>query len=515
MTARPVPQPGAGGADALPGPVDVAVVGGGLAGVAAAVVLGERGARVTLLEREPVLGGRVGGWPDRLATGEEFAMERGFHAFFRQYHNLRALLRRADPRLHNLQPVGDYALLGPDGAAESFTGLPGRPPFNALALMWRSPTVGLRDLRTMDGAEAREMMRFDPRSTYERLDGQSATEYLDRLRMPPAARRMLFEVFARSFFDPEGEMSAAELLMRFHLYFMGSSEGLVFDVVTEPVADAIWRPLGRYLAGLGVEVRLGRAVESLEPPAGDGRWRVHAEGGTVETDAVVLAVTVGGLQAVVDASPGVGDPAWRESVAGLRAARPFAVWRLWLDRPVEVSRPVFAGAAGMGPLDNVSLLHRYQGESRRWALRTGGSVVELHAYALPPGPAGDEEAVKADLRARLSALYPETAAATVVEERWLVRSDAPAFPPGSHASRPGVGTPAPGLALAGDLVRLEFPSALMERAVASGMLAANSVLRRWGVAPEPMWSVPSRGLLAWVPSGQCRPPRASSATWPT
>ena len=505
MTARRLAQPGAAGAALLSRPLDVAVVGGGLAGVAAAVVLGERGAKVILLEREAELGGRVGGWADRLAGGEVFQMERGFHAFFRQYHNLRALLRRADPGLQALQPVGDYALLGPDGAAESFTGLPRRPPLNALALMWRSPTVGLRDLRTMDGPEAREMMRFHPRDTYERLDGHSATEYLDRLRMPPAARRMLFEVFARSFFDPEDEMSAAELLMRFHLYFMGSSEGLLFDVVTEAFPDSIWRPMTRYLDGLGVDVRLGVAVEALDPPGpGAGRWRLHtAAGDPAEADAVVLAATVGGLQAMVGASPAVGDDAWRRSVAGLRRARSFAVWRLWLDRPVDADRPVFAGTAGMGLLDNVSLLHRYQGDSRRWAMRTGGSVVELHAYALPSDRAGDEAAVKADLRARLHVLYPETAAAAVVEDRYLVRADAPAFPPGSHAARPTVETPVPGLALAGDMVRLDFPSALMERAVASGVMAANSVLRRWGVAPEPVWSVRTRGLLAWVRSGRC------------
>ena len=507
MTVRPLRQPGAGGVPTLAQPVDVAVAGGGLAGVAAAVVLAERGARVTLLERDPVLGGRLGGWPDRLATGEEFRMERGFHAFFRQYHNLRALLRRVDPGLHNLQPVGDYALYGPDGEAESFTALPRRPPFNALALMWRSPTVGLADLRTMDGAEAREMMRFDPLRTYQRLDGQSATEYLDRLRMPPAARRMLFEVFARSFFDPEDEMSAAELIMRFHLYFMGSTEGLLFDVVTEPFPDAIWGPMARHLDALGVDVRLGVAVQSIAPPGGgdDRRWRVHVDAGEpVGTDAVVLAVPVAGLQGIVDASPDVGDASWRESVAALRPARPFAVWRMWLDRPVDVGRPVFAGTAGFGLLDNVSLLHRYEGESRRWSLRTGGSVVELHAYALPPGPAADEARVKADLRAALSRLYPETAAASVLEERYLVRADAPAFPPGSHTTRPTVQTPVPGLALAGDLVRLDFPSALMERAVASGVLAANSILRRWGVAPEPVWSGPRRGLLAWVPSARCR-----------
>jgi isorenieratene synthase len=372
--------------------------------------------------------------------------------------------------------------------------------------MWRSPTVGLADLRAMDGPEAREMMRFDPHRTYERLDGQSATEYLDRLRMPPAARRMLFEVFARSFFDPEGEMSAAELVMRFHLYFMGSSEGLVFDVVTEPFPDSIWAPMARHLDALGVDIRLGVAAESLDPPSSDdgGRWRVHTGGAPVEADAVVAAVPVGGLQEIVTASPGLADPAWRESVAALRQARPFTVWRLWLDRAVDAGRPVFAGTAGLGPLDNVSLLDRYEGESRRWSLRTGGSVVELHAYALPARLAADEGELKAELRAALSRLYPETAAASVLEDRYLLRDDAPAFPPGSHATRPTVETPVPGLALAGDFVRLEFPSALMERAVASGMLAANSVLREWGVAPEPVWSGRSRGLLAWVRSPRWR-----------
>ena len=45
-------------------------------------------------------------------------------------------------------------------------------------------------------------------------------------------------------------------------------------------------------------------------------------------------------------------------------------------------------------------------------------------------------------------------------------------------------------------VRLDFPSALMERAAASGMLAANTLLAPYGVAPEPLRSVPPVGLLA-------------------
>src|SRR5688572_32455438 len=83
------------------------VVGGGLAGVAAATVLAERGIGVAVVEREPVLGGRVSAWTETLPDGTPYQMERGFHAFFRQYYNLRALLGRVDPRHERLLPLRD------------------------------------------------------------------------------------------------------------------------------------------------------------------------------------------------------------------------------------------------------------------------------------------------------------------------------------------------------------------------------------------------------------------------
>ena len=88
------------GHDRLPSARQVAVIGGGIAGLAAATGLAERGADVTLFESAPQLGGRVASWP--LADGRN--MSRGFHAFFRQYYNLRALLRRTDPALDRLWP---------------------------------------------------------------------------------------------------------------------------------------------------------------------------------------------------------------------------------------------------------------------------------------------------------------------------------------------------------------------------------------------------------------------------
>jgi isorenieratene synthase len=276
------------------------------------------------------------------------------------------------------------------------------------------------------------------------------------------------------------------MLMMFHLYFLGTAEGLLFDVCDEPFSDAIWRPFGRLLAALDVDVRTGSAVGSVDE---------LLEG----ADGAVLALDVAALRSVVGASAlGGASEQWQEDIDALRPAPPFAVWRVWLDRDVAQDRAPFVGTAGLGILDNISCVHRYQGESRRWALRTGGSVLELHGYALEGEV--DARGVRDELAARLRALYPETAAAAIVDERLLLRSDCPGFPPGSSARRPTVETPDPRVMVAGDLVRLPFPTALMERAATSGILAANRLLRRFGVTGDEVWSIPARGVLAGLSS---------------
>ena len=67
------------------------VVGGGLAGLACAYELTQRGFTVTLLERSPQLGGKIASWSVDVG-GEKFIMEHGFHGFFPQYYNLNSLV---------------------------------------------------------------------------------------------------------------------------------------------------------------------------------------------------------------------------------------------------------------------------------------------------------------------------------------------------------------------------------------------------------------------------------------
>jgi len=470
------------------------VVGGGIAGLAAATVLAESGARVCLVEKERFLGGRAGSWPDRLASGQPFEMERGFHGFFRQYYNLRRLLRRVDPDLGQLAPAGDYPILGPGGQVESFARLPRRAPWNLAALALRTPTLRTRDLLGIRPGPALAMLAFDPDATYARWDLVRASDYLDSLRFPARARRMLFDVFSHSFFSAEAELSAAELLMMFHWYFVANREGLIFDLARRPMSAAFWRPLGDRLVRLGVELRLGTGAARIV--ADGGRWRVELDGGgEAGGDAVVLAVAVPALRRLVADSPDLGrDAAWQRRVLATPLARPFAVWRLWLDRPVEPGRAPFAGTTGFGRLDNISVYDHFQDESADWARARGGAVVELHAYAVEPDT--DPDRLRAELLTGLHTLYPETRAARVLDERFLLRQDCSGFPPGSHADRVGVATPYPGLSVAGDFTRLPVPSALMERAATSGMMAANLLLTGSWSAPEPIESLPGRGLFA-------------------
>jgi carotenoid phi-ring synthase / carotenoid chi-ring synthase len=486
--ARAVRHPAARPNASVPSPLEgpVLVAGAGIAGLAAAVGLAERGVPVVLVEPHDQLGGRVRSWPVQHG-GEQVTMSRGFHAFFRQYYNLRSLLRRVDPALECLVPLADYPLVMAGGHADSFARIPRTPPLNLAAFVAQSPSFTLRDLAAVDVGAAMELLDVDFPDTFADYDGESAAQFLDRLRFPDRARHLALEVFARSFFAHPSDFSAGELVAMFHAYFLGSSEGLLFDVPREDYDTVLWAPMRRYLDELGVDVRLGVRVTGL---LAGNELRVRlGSAQEVAASAVVLATDPATLRTLLLDSA-IGDRSWQERVAAVTTAPPFAVWRVWLDRLVEQDRPAFLGTAGFGPLDNVSVLERFEDGARRWSASHGGSVVELHAYALVGDP--DEGQLRAQLRAELDRIYPELSGAGVVAEEWLVREDCPLAGTGAWVDRLTVDTPDPRIKLAGDAIRCDYPVALMERAATTGFLAANALLAERGRPGHDLWTVPMR-----------------------
>jgi isorenieratene synthase len=92
-------------------------------------------------------------------------------------------------------------------------------------------------------------------------------------------------------------------------------------------------------------------------------------------------------------------------------------------------------------------------------------------------------------------VYPETAGLGVVHEELVVDDDCGLVGTGAWRDRLTVDTPYPGLTLAGDGLRVDWPIALMERAAVTGVLAANQLLAGWGVRGEDIWTVPLEGVL--------------------
>ncbi|GAA2045419.1 FAD-dependent oxidoreductase [Yaniella flava] len=489
------------GHDTVQTPQHVAVIGGGIAGIAAATALAERSVDVTLFEATPQLGGRVSSWP----VEPDRNMSRGFHAFFRQYYNLRALLRRTDPQLHRLVPVADYPLRTAAGLTDSFASIPRTPPLNLAAFVLQSPTFPLTGLAKVDLASAFELIDLEFPTSLSRYDGESAADFLNRLRFPDGARHLALEVFARSFFAHPKDFAARELVTMFHTYFTGSAEGLLFDVPEDDFNTSLWDPLAEYLHTLGVDIRRSQPVQRINHE--DGCWQVTTAESTSAFDAVVLAAdprTSRNLIADLDGH-GAALTELQDRVQRRRNAPPFAILRLWLDDLVRSDRAPFLGTSGYQLLDNISVLERFEASAHTWSQQHGGSVVELHAYAVeaPADPTSDDgQQIRAQLLADMYEVYPETRDLDIVAEEYLLQDDCGLADMAPLHEQPTVTTGLPNLVLAGDWLRCDVPVALMERAATTGFLAANELLAGWHVTGHDLESPPRLGLLRRSAAGR-------------
>lgn len=486
---RVVHEPAEGLSEMLQGSVHVAVVGAGVAGLSAATILARRGYKVTLLEKNSYLGGKLGSWPVDLSPTRRVWVSHGFHAFFSHYHNLNRFLDSFGAR-KSFQSIFDYVILSRDGSQVKFANLDRTPVFNLLS-MWRKGAFTLGDALKSPGRDCYGVfLEYDEVTTFEQFDEMSFAEFARRAQLPPRLK-LAFNTFARAFFADEEKLSMAELIKSFHFYFLSHDGGLIYDFPREDYEPWLLVPIRAELAKLDVEIRTDCASLSLQ--GGSQGFRLDGE----EFDRVIVATDVVGANALLSGSEAV-SPETRAIYAQLKPGQRYAVLRIWTDKDYRSDLPVFVITERKDVLDSVTALHRFERSTQEDLKAHPGFVLELHCYSVPDELQDDQ--VERRLLDELRDFFPELSDMRVAHRHFQLRQDFTAFHVGKHAVRPNTDTGTKGLYVAGDWVKLPFAAMLLEAACSSGVLAANRILAEDGLRQEQIDAVPERGLMAGMPS---------------
>ena len=472
----------------LAGHKPVAVVGAGLAGIAATALLAERGFAVTLFDRNPYLGGKTAGWQVTFADGTTTPVDHGFHAFFRHYYNLQAFLEKIGARRY-LSRIDDYLVLGADGRRFGFKDVATTPVLNIISL-GLNKFYRFRDVLLNPGSRRMgEFIKYDEIKTYSAWDRVSFAQFAEEAKLP-SALRLVFNTFARAFFAPAEKLSSAELMKSFHFFYLSHDHGLLYDYFITDYERAFVQPVSDYLNQRHVRLKLNHPITHTTREA--GRFIVGGE----FFDAIILACDVRGSREICRNSEWLQreSPSDYDKLINLEASGGYAVYRLWLDRQTDPALPVFVITEKRRVLDSVTFYHRFEANSLEWAKECGGGVYELHCYALPED-IDTEESLQAAFLDELHFYFPALKGARILREHLQLKRDFTAFHTGLHEHRPSTTTGVANFFLAGDWVKIHTPAMLMEGAFTSGLIAANHLLAQEGLQEEPIHSVPRRGIL--------------------
>jgi len=445
---------------------DVIVVGGGFAGLAAATLLAENGARVLLFEARPYLGGRARSWIDP-ETGS--VIDNGQHLFMGCYRQTLLLLARVGSldRLH-LQPRLSVPFLEPGGGVALFS-LPRLPVFSwsVAAGFLRYPGLDFREriglLRV--GREVRRRARAGAGAPAEALDDRSVASWLAALGQDARTLQRLWNPLAIATLNEDpGRASAAMFLPVLSELLLGGFSGSRLGVPRVGLSDLYADPASQYLRARGSEVRLRAQVRQVLIEGGRCTGVLLADGARVLAPNVIAAVPPGELVEMLP--PDVASDPFFAGSSRLETSPIVSIY-LWFGSPIT-DLP-FAGLIG--------------GEWH-W-------LFNRHAFAGKQGPGHAVTLVRSAARAFLEASrdalvrralddlhrFVPVSRRAVLRHALVIKEKLAAVSPlrGSLGMRPSWRAPGVGLHLAGDWTATGLP-ATIEGAVISGHACARQVL---------------------------------------
>ena len=441
---------------------DVLVVGGGLAGIAAALDCADAGARVTLVEVRRRLGGAAYSF-----ERDGLNIDNGQHVFLRCCTAYRGLLRRLESergvvvqerlRIPVLSPGRETVVLHRDR-------LPA--PLHLAGSLLRYPHLTLvQRLSAARAALALGRLDLDDAG----LERRTLGEWLTAHAQSPEAVARLWDLIALPTLNlPAAQASLGLGAFVFKTGLLASASAGDIGFHERPLSETIAEPARRALTRAGVDVRLGWRAESIER-AGSS-LRVRGSGATDAPDTPDALVARTAIVAVPHArAAGLLGTLAPDVAGGLHQleSSPIVNVHVVYDRPVCEHRFAAAVDTPMQYLFDRSVAGGVPPGCQYLAVSLSGaeremrmSVDELRELYLPA----------------LSTLLPGARGAHV-EAFFATREHAATFRavPGVARLRPTARTSTPGLVLAGAWTDTGWPATL-EGAVLSGHTAAEAAL---------------------------------------
>ena len=447
------------------------VVGGGLAGITAAIELRDAGVEVTLLEARP----RLGGATTSFSRGD-LTIDTGQHVFLRCCTSYAELLARLGVSGSvTIQDRFDVTVLSPGSpparARLRRSGLPAPLHLGVSLASYRFLSLPER-LRV--GRAALALRSLDP--AQPGLDAHRFGDWLAARGQDERARRKLWDLFIVSSLNIAGDEASVPLAATvLKTALLSGNDAADIGVPTVPLGELHGSAAASLLGELGAEVRLGAKAVAVEPGTGGGylvRVGAGADGEAgddpqprgaeqITADGVILAVPAGPAARLAGAAGVTGAARWDDL-----GSSPIVNVHVIYDRRV-MDLP-FAAAVD-SPVQWVF------DKTRTAGLRSGQYLALSQSAA-----DGDVDVPVAALRERflpaLEQLFPAAVDARVTDF-FVTRERRATFrqAPGCSALRPAAATSLPGLMLAGAWTDTGWPDT-MEGAVRSGRTAAQELI---------------------------------------
>ena len=442
-------------------PKTVVVIGGGLAGLAAARSLTSYGYAVTLIEKRPFLGGRAFSFNDAEVGCE---VDNGQHVFLgccSYYLDLLRDIGTVDKTFLQSSLRVEVVRNGRRGVLSS---VPALGPLHLLPSFVRYPHLGLLDkLRAAYGLLRIKLT--DRRKGLDRLDGQTLYQWMkNNLQSERAIDNLWNLIILPALNDDVRDVSANMGLMVLQEGLVKRPGDAAIGYSRVGLTSLTGDPAARFIEERGGTVLLGKSVRSVRIEGDEATAVELADGSEVRADAYVSALPFDILPKVLPRD--VAESPFFARLSGL-ASSPIVGVHLWYDRPVIDSDFIAVLDSPVQWVFNKSTISGAGSE--------GGQYVCISVSGAWDFVNRPKEALRELFVGEMARIFPEAGSARV--ERFLIVKQPWATfrsVPGAADYRPPQETPIRNLFIAGDWTETDWPST-MEGAVRSGVFAAEKL----------------------------------------